>query len=412
CPDLQDGKIVITHKTKTAGGGYTAQLTCPTGFRFKQEEYSNKTTLIAVCNEGGKWDWGSSSYTRTPECQIVYCGFPPTISHGFVSSIYRNVTYGSVASYQCYSGFGLVGNSNVTCDVHGKWSVPPVCVADGCPEIGDVTHGSSNTRDGSEGSIVTFSCDPGYSLQGARTIVCLPNKTWSHPQPECKELLCPLPVIEHGHYEPKYIPKFGESVTLVCDSGYQINRTQTQKDTSIKCGVNRKLSVENDICVDVDECKNVAHKCSAAENCVNLVGSYSCVCKNGYTGAGCNDVDECALGVCHQSCTNSEGSYSCSCYQGYVLYTKNGTNGFFIPAGEDGLKPGDVFQINNTCVPITCKQLPVPPANGTLLTTRSNFYYNDQINIICNFGYALENPSVATCQSDGNWSYNTNPKCK
>ncbi|CAG5116603.1 unnamed protein product, partial [Candidula unifasciata] len=162
----------------------------------------------------------------------------------------------------------------------------------------------------------------------------------------------------------------------------------------------------------VDECKNGANKCSATENCVNLDGSYSCVCKKGYSGANCTDVNECNLGVCHQNCTNLPGSYSCSCYQGYVLYTKNGTNGFYIPAGEDGLKPGDVFQINNTCVPVTCKQLPVPPLNGTLLTTRSTYYYNDQINIICNFGYALENPSVATCQSNGNWSYNTNPKCK
>ncbi|CAG5116604.1 unnamed protein product, partial [Candidula unifasciata] len=69
CPDLRGGTIVIHNKTKTAGGGYTAQLTCPTGFRFKQEEYSKITTLFAVCNEGGKWNWSSSSYTRTPECQ-------------------------------------------------------------------------------------------------------------------------------------------------------------------------------------------------------------------------------------------------------------------------------------------------------------------------------------------------------
>lgn len=62
------------------------------------------------------------------------------------------------------------------------------------------------------------------------------------------------------------------------------------------------------------------------------------------------DVNECAMNICNQNCNNSVGSYKCICYEGYTLYTSNGTNGFYIPAGEDGLKRGDVYQINHTCV--------------------------------------------------------------
>lgn len=55
--------------TNANGKAYIAQITCDTGFAFKQEEYNGNSTLYAVCNEDGVWDWGSPSYTRFPECQ-------------------------------------------------------------------------------------------------------------------------------------------------------------------------------------------------------------------------------------------------------------------------------------------------------------------------------------------------------
>ncbi|XP_038172459.1 uromodulin [Arvicola amphibius] len=79
-------------------------------------------------------------------------------------------------------------------------------------------------------------------------------------------------------------------------------------------------------CEDVDECAiPQAHNCSANSVCVNTLGSYACVCQDGFRltpGLGCTDVDECTelgLSDCHAlaTCVNREGNYSCVCPKGY-----------------------------------------------------------------------------------------------
>lgn len=71
CPGLYNtGNMNVTYSnTSQPRKAYVAVITCKEGFVFKQEEYSKNTTLVAYCNEGGVWDWGSPSYTRIPECQ-------------------------------------------------------------------------------------------------------------------------------------------------------------------------------------------------------------------------------------------------------------------------------------------------------------------------------------------------------
>ena len=59
------------------------------------------------------------------------------------------------------------------------------------------------------------------------------------------------------------------------------------------CEVGYKKTEE--ICEDVDECKEQSHLCHAHATCINNDGSYNCQCAEGYTGTGreCENVDEC-----------------------------------------------------------------------------------------------------------------------
>lgn len=99
----------------------------------------------------------------------------------------------------------------------------------------------------------------------------------------------------------------------------------------------------------------------------------------GCTRLECADINECAVdnGGCDQKCVNSPGDYTCSCNVGYELYTKNGTAGYNVEKSEDGIRDGDTYQVNKTCVPVMCPNLN-SPENGLILSTKVRIN-----NVIC-----------------------------
>ncbi|VDN06216.1 unnamed protein product [Thelazia callipaeda] len=78
---------------------------------------------------------------------------------------------------------------------------------------------------------------------------------------------------------------------------------------------------------DIDECRLGIARC--AQKCINIPGSYQCVCERGYRlgadGITCEDIDECTLwagsgdDLCMGTCTNTPGSYKCNCPSGYEI---------------------------------------------------------------------------------------------
>ena len=73
--------------------------------------------------------------------------------------------------------------------------------------------------------------------------------------------------------------------------------------------------------------------------CAITVGSYECLCHNGYLKVGehCNDFDECnnTLSYCHEkaTCGKLPGSFNCTCKDGYT------GNGLECKDVETGMKP-------------------------------------------------------------------------
>lgn len=73
---------------------------------------------------------------------------------------------------------------------------------------------------------------------------------------------------------------------------------------------------------DVDECVTPANNCKF--QCKNLIGSFMCICPEGYTQVGntddCRDINECLVtpGLCQNGhCVNLEGSFRCDCFEGF-----------------------------------------------------------------------------------------------
>ena len=104
------------------------------------------------------------------------------------------------------------------------------------------------------------------------------------------------------------------------------------------------IKLNNNFTLDLDECSLQLHNCSSNSQCINTMGSFSCICKSGYTGVNCTgkmpsagtsfreflitkcfvsfvDINECSLSIdnCHEkaTCFNTEGSFLCKCKPGY-----------------------------------------------------------------------------------------------
>ena len=75
-------------------------------------------------------------------------------------------------------------------------------------------------------------------------------------------------------------------------------------------------NVIGDAVEDIDECRT-GTPCGDLM-CVNTVGSYECICPNGFThddGLSCRDIDECTeTNNCgFYGCSNFPGGYICEC---------------------------------------------------------------------------------------------------
>lgn len=70
---------------------------------------------------------------------------------------------------------------------------------------------------------------------------------------------------------------------------------------------------------DVNECRLQPNTCQNGGTCTNLLGSYVCVCVNGWSGPDCSEnIDDCATASCTQgsTCIDRVASFFCICPTG------------------------------------------------------------------------------------------------
>merc|ERR1719498_215014 len=78
-------------------------------------------------------------------------------------------------------------------------------------------------------------------------------------------------------------------------------------------------------CEPINKCKTGEVNCHPYANCLVLPnGEYKCECKQGFRGDGvitCDDINECEENIhnCppHSHCRNTFGGYNCICKDGY-----------------------------------------------------------------------------------------------
>lgn len=81
----------------------------------------------------------------------------------------------------------------------------------------------------------------------------------------------------------------------------------------------------NNCDIDIDECASGIEYCGGLGRCINLPGSFKCICQDSFCGVYCNFTDPCKNGEgspcmnggsCLEAC-GDEADYTCSCKAGY-----------------------------------------------------------------------------------------------
>lgn len=172
--------------------GKTITYACPVGHRLDGPKHRK-------CQYDGTWSG------KAPKCQYVNCGpVGQTIENGRI--VYLNqsqTTYGSQVKYVCYEDYVLVGNDSRQCQQDGRWDgKQPYCAYKWCPVLHQIPNGYLNASSYSENSIASYQCNSGYKLIGNDTRQCLLGGKWTNQEPFCQYVDCGQPKqIANGSYQ-------------------------------------------------------------------------------------------------------------------------------------------------------------------------------------------------------------------
>uniref|UniRef100_A0A8C3VPV9 Sushi domain-containing protein n=1 Tax=Catagonus wagneri TaxID=51154 RepID=A0A8C3VPV9_9CETA len=169
------------------------------------------------------------------------CGPPPHLMFASPEdkSINTDFEPGTMLRYTCNPGYSRIGTSSVTCNDRGSWDYTVFCTKKQCRNPGDLTNGKVEVKTNFLfGSTIEFSCSEGYILVGSSTSHCgIQGKgvDWSDPLPQCVIVKCePPPAISNGKHNggEKDFYTYGSSVTYSCDPDFSL-----LGQASISCSV-------------------------------------------------------------------------------------------------------------------------------------------------------------------------------
>ncbi|XP_078660161.1 uncharacterized protein LOC144904888 [Branchiostoma floridae x Branchiostoma belcheri] len=288
-------------------------------------------------------------------CKAVQCQTLTAPTNGALST--TATSYQTVVTFTCNSGYQLNGATDATCQADGTWSNPvPTCEPVQCPARTAPTNGAvSPTGAVSYPNGVTFTCNSGYVLNGQATPTCQADGTWSHPVPTCQAVQCSARTAPtNGAVSPTGAVSYPNSVTFTCNSGYELDGA-------------------------------AAATCQADGTWSNPVPTC--------TPVQCQTLTAPTNGALSTTATSYQTVVTFSCNSGYQL---NGAAAATCQA--DGTWSNPV----PTCTPVQCPTL-TAPTNGAL-SPLGPYAYPDGVTFTCDTGYQLHGFAAAVCQADGTWS--------
>uniref|UniRef100_A0A8D2Q3Y2 p-selectin n=1 Tax=Varanus komodoensis TaxID=61221 RepID=A0A8D2Q3Y2_VARKO len=151
-----------------------------------REGFERRGPASSQCLPSGLWT------AEPPQCTAVQCRQLNIPAHGDIrcSHLYGEFQYRSECNFRCAAGFLIRGAESTVCDASGEWSSPePTCQVKQCQEIETPTRGTMDcvTPMGNFAYNATcdFACEPGFQLNGSKTLRCDAVGQWTSQVPSC-----------------------------------------------------------------------------------------------------------------------------------------------------------------------------------------------------------------------------------
>ncbi|KAI8485001.1 hypothetical protein Bbelb_372470 [Branchiostoma belcheri] len=348
-------------------------------------------------------------------CNAAECPALTAPTNGALST--PATSYLTVVTFTCNPGYVLTGAVNAMCQANMTWSnTVPTCLPVECPARAAPANGAVNpTGAVSYPNSITFTCNSGYTLNGAATPTCQADGTWSSPVPTCQAVQCPaLTAPANGVVSPTGAVSYPNSVTFTCNSGYTLTGA-----TSSSCRADGSWSNSVHTCTAV-QCPARA---APANGVVSPTGAVSYpngatfTCNTGYTlngvatptcqadGTWSNPVPTCQAVQCTALTAPANGVVSPTgavSYPNGVTFTCNSGYTLAGATGSTCRADGSWSNPVHTCTAVQCS-VRAAPANGAVSSTGPVSYPNG-VTFTCNPGYTLNGAATPTCQADRSWS--------
>ncbi|MBI5498035.1 MAG: choice-of-anchor D domain-containing protein [Deltaproteobacteria bacterium] len=291
-------------------------------------------------------------------CVVAACNSLTSPSNGTVSA--PTTTYGSIATYSCNTGYTMNGSSTRTCEAGGSWSgSAPSCVPVECGSLTNPSDGTVSAPTTTLGGTATYSCNTGYSISGSSTRTCDTGGAWSGSAPSCVPVDCGSLTNPSNGTVSAPTTTLGGTATYSCNTGYSISGSSTRT-----CDTGGAWSGTAPSCVPVD----------------------------------CGSLTNPSNGMVSAPMTTLGGTATYSCSPGYNI-SGSSTRTCDTGGTWSGTAP--------SCVPVDCGSL-TSPTNGTVSVPTTTFAAT--ATYACNTGYNISGSSTRTCGTGGVWSGSA-PSC-
>ncbi|ESO11990.1 hypothetical protein HELRODRAFT_158375 [Helobdella robusta] len=231
CPSLASniGLITLIYNFSTSHFSQISQeVKFVIGSKIKFEcdiDYILRGVDVIECTADGTWSHAS------PICELQIFCIPPEDDYFTIEILKGEQTIdskypeSSQISYQCPTGYYLLGETKNLCTASGTWLHDhPSCKEIQCPLL-NITEAQLDSLNTSFGTIVNIKCNTGFQPSGTIQLECLKSGFWSDAPATCMKKFCDKPNISYSNFTnlSDSVSKFSlDKIEVKCFNDYKL----------------------------------------------------------------------------------------------------------------------------------------------------------------------------------------------